>query len=45
MITFEEVRARYVKLEVLSTVGIEYGRAAYLDATLHLGGLLLFKNA
>ena len=40
-----ECCARYLKFEILSTVGREYERAAYVNATLHFGGLMFFKKA
>lgn len=40
-----ECHARYLKFEVLSTVGLEYERPAYVNATLHFGGLMFFKKA
>ncbi len=43
IIKFKKQRARYVKFDVLSTVGLEYERKTYRDVTLHLGGLMLMK--
>lgn len=45
LIRFDECDARYLRFDVLSTVGLEYERPAYVNATLHFGGLMFFKNA
>ena len=45
LISLGDISARYVKFEVISTVGLEYERTAYVNATLHFGGLMFFKNA
>lgn len=45
LICFDECDARYLRFDVLSTVGLEYERPAYVNATLHFGGLMFFKNA
>ena len=45
ILTFNETSARFVKFEVLSTVGLEFERKTYCDATLHLGGLILMRKA
>ena len=43
IIPLGKIKARYIKFEVLSTVGLEYGRANYVNASLHLGGLTVYK--
>ena len=44
IISFDEINARYVKFDVLSTVGLEFERKEYLDSTLLLGGLIVMKK-
>jgi len=43
IIPLGKIKARYIKFEVLSTVGLEYGRANYVNSSLHLGGLTVYK--
>lgn len=42
---FEEHTARYVRLDILSTTGKESARQNYVDATVAIGELTLFKKA
>lgn len=37
--------ARFIKFEALTTVGHEYGRANYVNSTLHIGGLTVYTKA
>ena len=45
VIPFAEHSARFVKLEILSTVGANSGLPAYLDANITLAELTVFKSA
>ncbi len=45
IIPLGDLTARYVKFEALTTVGYEYGRADYVNASLHIGGLTVYKKA
>lgn len=44
IIPLGEHTARFIKFEVLSTIGYEYGRAEYVNSNLHLGGLTVYKK-
>lgn len=44
IILLGEQKARYLKFEVLTTIGMEYGRADYVNSTLHIGGLTIYRK-